>query len=169
MFLKRSAEFFSKNQFYVLIAVSVIIHSLAISLSPQTKHFISQLSLRNSVVREPGSDIVEIELVDNTPPEAEKVDASSKKEEEMEKKEEVKKYKIFTDTSDITADEDTNEDTDKIGEKSAVAKDFFPDDGKPVNNKPHAEGHSQAPLLGKGGALSPANEQQQPQKEETTA
>ena len=166
MFLKRSAEFFSKNQFYVLIAVSVIIHSLAISLSPQTKHFISQLSLRNSVVREPGSDIVEIELVDNTPPEAEKVDASSKKEEEMEKKEEVKKYKIFTDTSDITADEDTNEDTDKIGEKSAVAKDFFPDDGKPVNNKPHAEGHSQAPLLGKGGALSPANEQQQPHKEE---
>ncbi len=166
MFLKRSVEILSKYQFYVLIAVSVIIHSLAISLSPQTKHLISQLGLRNSTVRTPGSDMVEIELVDNTPPEAKKADTSSKKEEEQGEKEEAKKYKIFTDTSDITADEDNKEDSDKIGEKAAVAKDLFPDDGKPVNNKPHAEGHSQAPLLGKGGAPSPANERQQPQKEE---
>ncbi|MEK6620883.1 MAG: hypothetical protein AABZ13_00185, partial [Planctomycetota bacterium] len=167
MFLKRSTEFLSKNQFYVLIAVSVIIHSLAISLSPQAKHLISQLGIRNSSVRAPGGDIVEIELVDNTPPEAKKADTSSKKDEEQGKKEEAKKYKIFTDTSDITADEDNKEDSDKIGEKAAVAKDLFPDDGKPVNNKPHAEGHSQAPLLGKGGAPSPVNErQQQPQKEE---
>ncbi|MEK7297248.1 MAG: hypothetical protein AAB069_05045 [Planctomycetota bacterium] len=166
MFLKRSTEFLSKNQFYVLIAVSVIIHSLAISLSPQAKHIISQLGIRNSSVRAPGGDIVEIELVDNTPPEAKKADTSSKKDEEQGKKEEAKKYKIFTDTSDITADEDNKEDSDKIGEKAAVAKDLFPDDGKPVNNKPHAEGRSQAPLLGKGGAPSQANERQQPQKEE---
>ncbi len=166
MFLKRSTEFLSKYQFYVLIAVSVIIHSLAISLSPQAKHIISQLGLRNSSVRAPDGDIVEIELVDNTPPEAKKADTSSKKEEEQGKKEEAKKYKIFTDTSDITTDEDNKEDSDKIGEKAAVAKDYFPDDGKPVNNKPHAEGHSQAPLLGKGGAPSQANERQQPQKEE---
>jgi hypothetical protein len=166
MFLKRSTEFLSKNQFYVLIAVSVIIHSLAISLSPQAKHLISQLGIRNSSVRAPGGDIVEIELVDNTPPEAKKADTSSKKDEEQGKKEEAKKYKIFTDTSDITADEDNKEDSDKIGEKAAVAKDLFPDDGKPVNNKPHAEGRSQAPLLGKGGATSPSNERQQPQKEE---
>lgn len=166
MFLKRSTEFLSKNQFYVLIIVSVIIHSLAISLSPQTKYFTSRSSLRNSFVRDLGSDIVEIALVDNTTPEEKKVDASSNKKEEMEKKEEAKKYKIFTDTSDATADEDTNEETDKIGEKGAVAKDYFPDNGKPVNNKPHAEGHSQAPMLGKGGTLSPANERQQSQDEE---
>jgi len=167
MFLKRSAEFLSKNQFYVLIAVSVIIHSLAISLSPQTKHFFSKSSLRNSFVRESGSDIVEIELIDNATPEAKKADASSNKNKEQEKKEEAKKYKIFTDTSDATADENTNEDSDKIGEKGAVAKDYFPDDGKPVNNTPHAEGHSQAPMLGKGGAFAPATErQQQPQDKE---
>src|SRR4030067_2459773 len=118
MFLKRSTEFLSKYQFYVLIAVSVIIHSLAISLSPQAKHIISQLGLRNSSVRAPDGDIVEIELVDNTPPEAKKADTSSKKEEEQGKKEEAKKYKIFTDISDITADEDNKEDSDKIGEKA---------------------------------------------------
>ena len=166
MFLKRSVEILSKYQFYVLIAVSVIIHSLAISLSPQAKHIISQLGLRNSSVLAPGGDIVEIELVDNTPPDAKEADASTDKEEEQRKKEEAKKYKIFTDTSDIAADEDIKEDSDKIGEKAAVAKDLFPDDGKPVNNKPHAEGHSQAPLLGKGGAPSQANERQQPQNEE---
>src|SRR4030067_2569183 len=124
----------------------VFSHSLAISLSPQAKHIISQLGLRNSSVRAPDGDIVEIELVDNTPPEAKKADTSSKKEEEQGKKEEAKKYKIFTDTSDITTDEDNKEDSDKIGEKAAVAKDYFPDDGKPVNNKPHAEDHSQDPL-----------------------
>ena len=86
MFLKRGTEFLSKNQFYVLIIVSVIIHSLAISLSPQTKHFFSRSSLRNSFVRDLGSDIVEIALVDNTTPEEKKVDASSNKKEEMEKK-----------------------------------------------------------------------------------
>ena len=167
MFLKRSAEFLSKYQFYTIIAVSVIIHSLAISLSPQAKHIISQLGHRNSSALMTGGDLVEIELVDNSPPVPKKADTSSKKEEEQGKKEEAKKYKIFTDTSDIAADEDNKEDSDKIGEKAAVAKDLFPDDGKPVNNKPHAEGHSQAPLLGKGGALSPANErQQQPQAEE---
>lgn len=166
MFLKRSVEILSKYQFYVLIAVSVIIHSLAITLSPQAKHIISQLGLSNSSVQAPSGDIVEIELVDNTPPEAKKADTSSNKEEEQGEKEEAKKYKIFTDTSDITADEENKEDSDKIGEKAAVAKDLFPDDDKPVNNKPHAEGHSQAPLLGKGGAPSPANERQLPQKDE---
>src|SRR3972149_2504350 len=88
-----------------------------------------------------------------------------KKEKEAEKK----KYKIFTDTSDNTEDEKPGVESDKIGEKGSVAKDNFPDSDQPVNNEPHAEGRSKAPLMGKGGNPLPGDDKQPPQEQETTA
>ena len=73
-----------------------------------------------------------------------------KNEDELKKKKKLKKkYKIFTDTSDNTENEETHVDTDKIGEKGFCSKDNFPDSNQPVSNEPHAEGHSKAPLLGR--------------------
>ncbi|MDN3515136.1 MAG: TonB C-terminal domain-containing protein [Candidatus Brocadia sp.] len=166
MFFKSRTEFFNKNLFSLLIAASLAIHAILIFMSPQANQIFSLSSLRESFIREPSEYAVTLEL-ENTDTQIEstsdldsKYDKSElKKEEDAEKK----KYKIFTDTSDNADDEETNVDTDKIGEKGAVAKDNFPNDELPVNNEPHAEGHSKAPLLGKGGALAPDNGQQQPQ------
>ncbi|UJS17094.1 MAG: hypothetical protein L3J17_14440 [Candidatus Jettenia sp.] len=163
---KSRTEFFSKNLFYFLIAASLAIHALIILLSPQTHRIFNLSSLRESFIREPSEYTVTLE-VESADTEIEQTSDTKQKEveKEREKEPEKKKYKIFTDTSDNIEDEETKVDTDKIGEKGSVAKDNFPDDKQTVNNEPHAEGHSDAPLLGKGTIPSPADAgQQQPQE-----
>lgn len=172
MFVKIRTAFFSKNLFLLLIIASLAIHAILIFMSPQASQILSLRSLRDSFIREPSEYAVTLELenadaqVENTSdPNTRQNEIKPKKEEDAEKK----KYKIFTDTSENTKDEETTVDTDKIGEKGAVAKDNFPDDKQLVNNEPHAEGHSKAPLLGKGKAGAPYDNRQQPQEQEVTA
>ncbi len=171
MFIKLRTEFFQKNLFLLLIAVSLAIHALIIFMSPQANQILSLRSLRDSFIREPSEYAVILEL-ENTDARIENsLDSNAKQDESEPKKDEdaeKKKYKIFTDTSDNTEDEETSVDTDKIGEKGSVAKDYFPDDKQPVNNDPHAEGHSKAPLLGQGKAGAPYYSRQQPQEQEVT-
>ncbi|MBW7898708.1 hypothetical protein B188_09220 [Candidatus Brocadiaceae bacterium B188] len=165
--VKSRKEFFSNNLFLLLVVVSLGIHVLVIFMSPQVNQLLSLRLLRDSFIREPSEYAVTLE-VDNPDTQIENpADVASKK--EKEEKAEKKKYKIFTDTSDNAKDEETTVDTDKIGAKGAVAKDNFPDDKRPINNEPHAEGHSTAPLLGKGKAGVPYDRQQQPSGQETTA
>ncbi|NUO08729.1 MAG: TonB C-terminal domain-containing protein [Candidatus Brocadia sp.] len=172
MFFKSRTEFFNKYLFSLLVAASLAIHAILIFMSPQANQILSLSSLRESFIREPSEYAVTLEF-ENTDTQIENTsDLDSKHDESELKKEkdaEKKKYKIFTDTSDNADDEETNVDTDKIGEKGAVAKDNFPDTAQPVNNEPHAEGRSKAPLLGKGNAGSPYDSQQQPQGAEVTA
>lgn len=172
MFIKIRTEFFHKNLFSLLIAASLAIHAILIFMSPQAGQILSLRSLRDSFIREPSEYAVTLELenadtlIENTSDSnTEQNENKSKKEDDTEKK----KYKIFTDTSENTKDEETTVDTDKIGEKGAVAKDNFPDDKQSVDNEPHAEGHSEAPLLGKGKAGAPYDSRQQPQEQEITA
>ena len=168
MFIKIRTEFFHKNLFSLLIAASLAIHGIIIVLSPEAHQFLSLKSLRNSFVREPSEYAVMLELEDTdsqtedaaTDAEQERKEAELKKE----KEEEAKKHKIFTDDSDNAEDEELHVESDKIGEKGSVAKDNFPDSDLPVNNEPHAEGHSIAPLLGKGGNPLPGDGQQQQQE-----
>ncbi|MBV6519259.1 MAG: hypothetical protein DCC43_11075 [Candidatus Brocadia sp.] len=161
MFIKWRTEFFSKNLFLLLVIASLALHAIIIFMSPQANQILSLKSLRDSFVREPSEYAVTLEIEDHESP-------VSKKEDELKKEEipEKKKYKIFTDTSDNAEDEETSADTDKIGAKGAVAKDYFPDDQLPVNNEPHAEGHSRAPFLGKGNAGVPSDPRQQPPPEQ---
>lgn len=172
MFIKIRTEFFQRNLFLLLIAVSLAIHAIIIVMSPQANQFLSLRLLRDSFIREPSEYAVTLEfenadtrIENSSDPNTGKDENEPKKEEDAEKK----KENIFTDTSDNTEDEETSVDTDKIGEKGAVAKDNFPDDKQSVNDEPHAEGHSQAPLLGKGNAGAPHDSRQQPQEEEVTA
>lgn len=167
MFVKLRTDFFNKNLFPFLIAASLAIHGIIIFLTPQGYQFLSFKSLRDSFIREPSEYAVALEFEDaDTQVEDTSLDT---KEGELKKEAEKKKYKIFTDNSDSAEDEEASVDTDKIGEKGSVAKDNFPDSNQPVNNEPHAEGHSKAPLLGKGGNPLPGDDQQQPQEQETTA
>src|SRR3972149_10793392 len=167
MFVKLRTDFFNKNLFPFLIAASLAIHGIIIFLTPQGYQFLSFKSLRDSFIREPSEYAVMLELEDtDTQIEDTSLDT---KEDELKKEAEKKKYKIFTDNSDNAEDEETSVDTDKIGEKGSVAKDNFPDKNQPVNNEPHAEGHSKAPLLGKGGNPLPGDNKQPSQKQETTA
>ncbi|MDO8745036.1 MAG: cell envelope integrity protein TolA [Candidatus Brocadiaceae bacterium] len=173
MFVKLRTDFFNKNLFPFLIAASLAIHGIIIFLSPQTYQFLSLKSLRDSFIREPSEYAVMLELEDT---DMQREDTSldtkegqSEDELKKEKEAEKKKYKIFTDNSDNAEDEETSVDTDKIGGKGSVAKDNFPDSDQPVNNEPHAEGHSKAPLLGKGGNPLPVDGQQPKQEQETTA
>jgi hypothetical protein len=150
---KFRTEFFNKNLFLLLIAASLVIHVIIIFLSPQANQILSLRSFRDSFIREPSEYAVTLEL-ENADARIENVsDSNTKQDESTTKKEEddeKKKQKIFADTSENTEDTDVNADTDKIGEKGSVAKDNFPDDKQPVNNEPHAEGRTKAPLLGKG-------------------
>lgn len=172
MFIKPRTGFFRKNQFLVLVILSLALHALIIFMSPQANQLLSLRSLRDSFIREPSEYAVTLELENQDTQKENPADFASKKEESEVKKEEdpeKKKHKIFTDTSDNAEDEQTNVDTDKIGAKGAVAKDNFPDDKQPVNDAPHAEGHSRAPFLGKGNAGVPYHSQQQPPGQETAA
>src|SRR3989337_1278041 len=167
MFTKLRTAFFVKNLFPFLIATSLAIHGIIIFLTPQGYQFLSFKSLRDSFIREPSEYAVMLELEDaDTQVEDTSLDT---KEDELKKEAEKKKYKIFTDTSDNAEDEQTTANSDKIGEKGSVAKDNFPDSDQPVNNEPHAEGRSKAPLMGKGGNSLPGDDKQPPQEQETTA
>lgn len=172
MSIKFRADFFNKNLFLLLIAASLVIHVIIICLSPQANQILSLRSLRDSFIREPSEYAVTMEL-ENADARIENVsDSNTAQNENKPKKEEddeKKKHKIFADTSENTEDENINVDTDKIGEKGSVAKDNFPDNKQSVNNEPHAEGHSTAPLLGKGKAGIPYDIRQQPQEQEVTA
>ena len=171
MFTKVRTEFFNKYLFSFLIAASLAIHGMLIFLSPQANQILSLSSLRERFIREPSEYAVALELEDmdtqigNETLDKKQGEDALKKEKEPEKK----KEKLFSDTSDNAEDEETKVDTDKIGEKGAVAKDNFPDDKQPINNEPHAEGRSKAPLLGKGQVTVPGDGQQQPQEQQTTA
>ncbi len=172
MFFKIRSEFFSKNLFLLLIVASLAIHAVLIFMSPQANQIFSLRSLRDSFIREPSEYAVTLEL-ENADDRRENTASQNTKEDEtgQEKKDdsEKKKYKIFTDTSENAKDEETTADTDKIGEKGAIAKDNFPDDKQSVNNEPHAEGHSKAPLLGKGKSGAPYDSRRQSHEQEVTA
>jgi len=144
MFIKSRSEFFKKNLFALLILLSLLIHGIIFFLSPQASQILNMTSLRESFIREPDEYVVTFE-VENTDLQKKDITNKHKKGKETEKK-----YKTFTDTSDNLKDEEPSVETDKIGEKGAIAKDNFPNDQKPINNQPHAEGRSDAPLLGKG-------------------
>ena len=170
MFTRFRTEFFSKNLFFLLIAASLAIHGIIIFLSPQTSQILSLRSLRDSFVREPSDYTVTLDLEDAaTSKETSELDVKQNKnetqEEKKEKEPEKKQHKIFTDTSDNKEDEETTIESDKIGEKGSLAKDYFPNDKQPINNEPHAEGHSTAPLLGKGGSNLPGGGKSQPQEQ----
>ena len=171
MFIKLRTEFFNKNLFPFLIAASLVIHGIIIFLTPQGYQFLSFKSLRDSFIREPSEYAVMMELEDtDTQIEDTSLDTKQdRKEDELKKEAEEKKYKIFTDNSDNAEDEEARVESDKIGEKGSVAKDNFPDSDQPVNNEPHAEGRSKAPLMGKGGNPLPGDDKQPPQEQETTA
>jgi hypothetical protein len=169
MFVKLRTDFFNKNLFPFLIAASLAVHGIIIFLTPQGYQFLSFKSLRDSFIREPSEYAVMMEFEDT---DAQIEDTSlDKKEDELKKEKEAekKKYKIFTDTSDNKEDEKPDVESDKIGEKGSLAKDNFPDSAQLVNNEPHAEGRSNAPLMGKGGNPLPGDDKQPPQEQETTA
>ncbi len=171
MFVKLRTDFFNKNLFPFLIAASLAVHGIIIFLTPQGYQFLSFKSLRDSFIREPSEYAVMMELED-TDAQIEDTSLDTKQdqnEDELKKEAEKKKYKIFTDTSDNTEDEKPSVESDKIGEKGSLAKDNFPDSDQPVNNEPHAEGRSKAPLMGKGGNPLPGDDKQPPQEQETTA
>lgn len=164
---KFRTEFFSKNLFYFIVVVSTAIHAVIILLSPQVNKTLNLYSLREDFVREPSEYAVTLEIEN---PDTQKKQALDTKQKEAEKEQakepEEKKQKIFTDTSDNKEDEESKVDTDKIGEKGAVARDNFPNDKQHINNEPHAEGRTKAPLLGKGSENSPVDKQQ-PQEQKT--
>lgn len=172
MFFKIRTEFFSKNLFFLLVVASLAIHAILIFMSPQANQILSLRSLRDSFIREPSEYAVTLEL-ENADAREENISSPNtklnenkpKKDEDAEKK----KYKIFTDTSENIKDEEVTADTDKIGEKGAVARDNFPDDKQSVSNEPHAEGRSKAPLLGKGKTGTPYDGQPPPQEQEITS
>lgn len=170
MFIKSHTNFFNKNLFSLLIIASLAIHAIVIFMSPQATQILNLSSYREDFIREPNESVVTLEL-ENTDTQTENIansETKKNKKEQKKEKEEKKKHKIFTDTADNAEDEETNVETDKIGEKGSIAKDNFPDDKQPVNNEPHAEGHSKAPLLGKGGSVLPTDAQQQSQEQDAT-
>lgn len=173
MFTKARTEFFNKYLFSFLIAASLAVHGILIFLSPQANQILSLSSLRERFIREPSEYAVALELEDADTQIGNEILDKKQVEDELEKEKkkepEKKKEKLFTDTSDNAEDEETKVDTDKIGEKGAVAKDNFPNDKQPINNEPHAEGHSKAPLLGKGHVTVPGDGRQQPQEQQVTA
>jgi len=162
MVKKAYTDFFNKHLFSFLIAASLAIHGIIFLLSPQASQILSLGALRERFVREPSEYAVTLEFEDTdvSTESAKNIDTEEKETEPEKKEDKEKKHKVFVDTSDNAEEEKPDADTDKIGEKGSFAKDNFPDNGNPINNEPHAEGHSKAPLLGKGLTNKPVDSQQ---------
>ena len=86
----------------------------------------------------------------------EEQEAAKEEEEKQEEEVEEKKRQQFMDTADSAVDEEVEVETEKIGEKSTLAKDTAPDEG-PETEEPKLEGDTEIPAIGGPPGEGPLN------------
>ncbi len=132
----------NKTVFIYFLTISGIIHLIFIFSSSSISYLIKpSLNISDNALKK-RSYVIEIDL------ESEKEkEKSSQNEEELKEEEEVEadkydfpeeKRQLFVDTPDNAVDEETQADTNKIGEKGSIARDMYTEEDN-VNDKPRLE------------------------------
>jgi hypothetical protein len=130
----------NKTVFIYFLTISGIIHLIFIFSSSSLSHLIKPSFSFSDNASNKRSYVIEIDLV----PEKEKEEIIQNEEESKEEIEADKedspeeKRQLFVDTPDNAVDEETQVDTNKIGEKGSIARDMYTGEDN-VNDKPRLE------------------------------
>lgn len=129
----------NKTIFIYFLAISGILHLIFIFSTSNFSHLLkSELNFSDYGTKE-SNYVIEIDL-----------EPDEQKEENTEEKERIasegqeEKRQLFVDTSGRTVDEETQTETNKIGEKGSVARDMYSGENN-INDKPRLESESDFP------------------------
>ncbi len=139
MHLKPHIVYENKMIFFYFLAISVILHLVFIFSTSNMSHLIKPAINYSDYGTKESNYLIEIDL-----------ESEEQKEESIESEElrdadmREEKRQLFVDTSGSAVDEETQAETNKIGEKGSIARDMYSDENN-INDKPRLESESSFP------------------------
>ncbi|MHC4270253.1 MAG: hypothetical protein ACYSWS_06880 [Planctomycetota bacterium] len=149
MHLKSHFVYENKTIFIYFLTISGIIHLIIIFSTSNFSQFLRPELDFNDYGSKNNNYVIEIDLESGYQEEknleSEELAEEEAEEEEYAEEEMAKeKEQLFVDTSESAVDEETQTDTNKIGEKGSIAKDMYAGDNN-INDKPRLESDVDAP------------------------
>ena len=142
----------NKTLFAYFLTISFLIHLIIVFSSSSISRFIKSDFNHNKYASKESNYVIEIALEpekeeeiieeEEIPKEEEEKVEALKEEEKAKGETPEKKRQLFVDTSDNDTDEDPQVDTNKIGEKSSIAKDMYEGEDN-INTEPKLAGKSE--------------------------
>ena len=139
MHLKPHSASENKKFFFYFLAISVILHLVFIFSTSNMSHLLKPAINYSDYGTKESNYLIEIDL-----------ESEEQKEENVEGEElgeaDVleEERQLFVDTSESAVDEETQADTNKIGEKGSIARDMLSDENN-INDKPRLDSESSFP------------------------
>ena len=139
MHLKPHSVSQNKKFFFYFLAISVILHLVFIFSTSNMSHLLKPAINYSDYGTKESKYLIEIDL-----------ESEAQKEENVEGEElgeaDVleEERQLFVDTSESAVDEETQADTNKIGEKGSIARDMLSDENN-INDKPRLDSESSFP------------------------
>ncbi|MCP4265561.1 MAG: hypothetical protein GY777_08300 [Candidatus Brocadiaceae bacterium] len=150
MHLKPHFVYENKTIFVYFLTISGIIHLIIIFSTSNLSHFLKpELNFDDSSSKK-SNYVIEVDLKTGNQEEESLENEELAQEEVVEEEEYVgeeltkEEEQLFVDTSESVVDEETQADTNKIGEKGSIAKDMYAKDND-INDKPRLESDVEAP------------------------
>ncbi len=145
MHLKPHFVYENKSIFIYFLAISGILHLIFIFSTSSLSHFLKPEFNFSDYGTKESNYVVEIDLEsDEQKEEYVENEELSEEEELIEADVHEEKRQLFVDTSGQTEDDETQAETNKIGEKGSIAKDMY-SGGNNINDKPRLESESDFP------------------------
>ena len=129
----------NKKIFFYFLAISGILHLVFIFSTSNMSHLLKPVINYSDYGTKESNYLIEIDLESEEQKE-ENVEAEEFGEADVREEE----RQLFVDTSESAVDEETQAETNKIGEKGSIARDMFSDENN-INDKPRLERESSFP------------------------
>ena len=129
----------SKKFFFCFLAISGVLHLVFILSTSNMSHLIKPIINYSDYGTKESNYLIEIDLESE-----EQEEASVDGEELMDADMREEERQLFVDTSESAVDEETQAETNKIGEKGSIARDMYSGEDS-VNDKPRLESESSFP------------------------
>ena len=139
MHLKPHSASENKKFFFYFLAISVILHLVFIFSTSNMSHLLQPVINYSDYGTKESNYLIEIDLESEEQKE-ENVEAEEFGEADVREEE----RQLFVDTSESAVDEETQADTNKIGEKGSIARDMLSDENN-INDKPRLDSESSFP------------------------
>ena len=139
MHLKPHSASENKKFFFYFLAISVILHLVFIFSTSNMSHLLQPVINYSDYGTKESNYLIEIDLESEEQKE-ENVEAEEFGEADVREEE----RQLFVDTSESAVDEETQAETNKIGEKGSIARDMFSDENN-INDKPRLDSGSSFP------------------------
>ena len=129
----------SKKFFFCFLAISGVLHLVFILSTSNISHLIKPIINYSDYGTKESNYLIEIDLESE-----EQEEASVDGEELMDADMRGEERQLFVDTSESAVDEETQAETNKIGEKGSIARDMYSGEDS-VNDKPRLESENSFP------------------------